>query len=183
MLGITLACLFALAQATNTVPPDVDELNNLSLDEFEDYFGFDHITDPVEKARREQALKESEDMVKKANEAYVNGETTWFEKINEFADLPKDEFEAEHTGLVTDFARGLLVPEARKPDMRSEEFYARRHRLNRQNVPESYDARALGLVTPVRSQGSCGSCTAFANMAAVETCFAKKLGKNIKYYP
>ena len=77
--------------------------------------------------------------------------------------------------------QSLIVPASRKPDMRSEEFFSR-HRLNRQSVPESYDARALGLVTPVKSQGSCGSCTAFANMAAVETCFAKKLGKNTKYY-
>ena len=164
MLGVTLVSLFALARATNTVPPEIDQLNNLSLDEFEDYFGFDHITDPVEKARREQALKESEDMVRKANEAFVKGETTWFEKINEFADLPKDEFEAEHTGLVTDYARGLIPPSTLEPDMRSEEFFAR-HRLNRQDVPESYDAKFLGLVTPVKSQGSCGSCTAFANMA------------------
>ena len=130
----------------------------------------------MEKARREQALQESEDMVKKANEAYINGEQTWFEKINEFADLPKDEFESEHTGLVTDYARGLITP-ATKPDMRSEEFFAR-HWRSRQSVPDSYDARALGLVTPVKSQGQCGSCTAFANMAAVETCFAKKLGRH-----
>ena len=177
MLGITLFCLFALAQARNTIPPKIDQLNNLSLDEFEDNFGLDHITDPVEKARREQALKENEDMVKKANEAYLNGETTWFEKINEFADLPKDEFEAGHTGLVTDYARGLITPSSFKPDKRSEELFAR-HRLSRQSVPDSYDARALGLVTPVRSQGACGSCTAFANMAAVETCFAKKIGNS-----
>ena len=93
MLGFSLVCLVALAQASNTVPPEIDQLNNLSLDDFEDYFGFDHITDPVERARREAVLKENEDMVKKANEAYINGEQTWFEKINEFADLPKDEGE------------------------------------------------------------------------------------------
>ena len=62
MLGFSLVCLVALAQATNTVPPEIDQLNNLSLDDFEDYFGFDHITDPVERARREAALKENEDM-------------------------------------------------------------------------------------------------------------------------
>ena len=153
MWGITLFSLFALAQASNTVPPEIDQLNNLSLDEFEDNFGLDHITDPVEKARREQALKENEDMVKKANEAYLNGETTWFEKINEFADLPKDEFEAGHTGLVNDYARGLIIPSSFKPDKRSEEFFAR-HRLSRQSVPESYDARALGLVSRHSSQES-----------------------------
>ena len=76
MLGFSLVCLVALAQASNTVPPEIDQLNNLSLDDFEDNFGFDHITDPVERARREAALKENEDMVKKTNEAYINGEQT-----------------------------------------------------------------------------------------------------------
>ena len=77
MLVSTLVSLFALAQATNTVPPEIDEINNLHLDEFEDFgFGFDHIADPMEKAGREQALRVSEDMVKKASEAFVNGKTT-----------------------------------------------------------------------------------------------------------
>ena len=42
MWGITLFSLIALAQASNTVPPEIDQLNNLSLDEFEDNFGLDH---------------------------------------------------------------------------------------------------------------------------------------------
>lgn len=43
----------------------------------------------------------------------------------------------------------------------------------------NYDARTQGLMTPVKNQSKCASCTAFANMAIVETCFKKVTGQTI----
>lgn len=41
------------------------------------------------------------------------------------------------------------------------------------DVPEAYDARSDGLVTPIKDQGSCGSCWAFARTKAFEAALIK----------
>lgn len=40
---------------------------------------------------------------------------------------------------------------------------------DRDRFPSSYDLRALGRVTPIKDQGGCGSCWAFATMGALES--------------
>jgi len=174
---LAVICLVSYAMAKG-VPEGEDDLTNLNLDDFEDYFGLDHVTDPEEKKRREEALKENEEKVKEVNEAYEKGESSWWDEINEMADLPEDEFEAEHTGLVDDsertYARGL-IDSPMEYDEASERYFDT-FRLSRATVPDAYSSVDEGHVTPVKNQRACGSCTAFANLAAVETCFARKLG-------
>ena len=168
-MKVLIFICFTSYSLAKQLPVGSDYLTNVSLDEFDDHFHHEHITNPVEKAKHEKALKESQEIVKKANEAYARGEQSWYDEINEFADIPDDEFVATHTGVLPDPDETLLF------DNTSEQFFNQyRHgRKKRQAVPESYNSVTEGLVSPIRDQGNCGSCVAFATIAMVETCFAK----------
>ena len=144
MKSLVLRLLFFSFSLAATLPSNLDDHSNFSLEEFEEFFGHEHIKDPEEKAKRESALKANEDIVKKANEAFSKGEQTWYDEIYEFSDLPEDEFVASHTSLTHNTSlRGL------EADAESERFFAGEN-LRRATVPASYDAVKAGLVTPVR---------------------------------
>ncbi|RAP51225.1 MAG: hypothetical protein BZ138_05705 [Methanosphaera sp. rholeuAM270] len=48
--------------------------------------------------------------------------------------------------------------------------------LGSTSLPSSYDMRSKGLVTPVKNQGSSGSCWAFSSIASLESSLLKKTG-------
>merc|ERR1719412_2348933 len=123
---------------------------SLDEDEFLEQFHKPPVDDPEEKIRRAETLKKHEQEVLENNEAFLAGNQTWFDEINEFSDLTDDQFEANHTGVFVDqeYARGLY--DTPLPyDEESERFFDE-YRYSRSTVPASFNSVTLGNVSPVK---------------------------------
>merc|ERR1712055_261175 len=144
--GLALTAVFLLSTLCHVWAGGLENmLEEMDEKEFEEFFDLDPVDDPEEFAKRQDALSANEKRVKQVNQEYAEGKKTWFDAINEFSNLPEDEFLQGMTGLV-------------------------------ETVPDEYSAVDEGHVSPVKSQGGCGSCVAFASMSSVETCFKKITG-------
>jgi len=157
---LCLTLLYGKSALTNDSHLDMDEA------EFEEFFGLDPITDKDEFERRQNALKASEEEIKQINKEYEEGKNSWYDDLNDFSNLPKKDFLEQKTGLV--------MPDFEEESSNDIETYYARYK--RSTVPDEYDARTEGLVSPVKNQKHCGSCAAFASMGCIETCFKKVSG-------
>ena len=137
--------LWGLSTAQDADPADLDPLDKINEHEFEEFYHHAPV-DSAEYKRRSAALEENEKEIRKINEEYAAGEITWFDALNEFSDLPEDEFEHERTGSLdgSQFGRGLLEPSPESRVDNQSEIYFAKLRLDRDSVPAAYDSRALG---------------------------------------
>uniref|UniRef100_A0A915PLA3 Cathepsin L-like n=1 Tax=Setaria digitata TaxID=48799 RepID=A0A915PLA3_9BILA len=123
------------------------------------------------------AIFESNELLtEERNRQYSAGLITYTTALNNLADLTDEEFKVMN-GFKPFNETGF---ELRRQARQSGRYY----KYNRNDrLPEEFDWRNYGFVTPVKDQGECGSCYAFSTVAALETYHKRRNGQLIDLSP
>lgn len=96
--------------------------------------------------------------------------STWQKGVNAYTDMTEQEF-ADYFHLVGD----------NQECSATQRYGGAQNSTNATNdvrdVPAYWDWRNIGIVTPVKNQGACGSCWTFSTVGAMESHFMKKYGQ------
>ncbi|XP_003747593.1 zingipain-1 [Galendromus occidentalis] len=114
-----------------------------------------------EPARMQRFLERSAE-IDAHNARYEAGLESFSMKPSQYADLTPEEFARSALGFVA-AVNASDIPLSEEPMMPS--------------IPSKFDWRDQGIMTPVVSQGYCGSCYAFAGAAALEAYLKWKTGQ------
>ncbi|XP_054166568.1 procathepsin L-like [Oppia nitens] len=157
MFAIVLA--FLLISGAIAVPVPQQEIESqwkLFKQQFRS--GSDLYTTEEDEAYRRTIFEDTYRQIVRHNNEADQGLHTYWMGINQFSDLTTKEWERQWlSSIITSNVSSESI-----------EFNG--------DLPSSVDWRNKGLVAPIKNQGQCGSCWAFAAVAAVEGQYAKKHG-------
>lgn len=83
--------------------------------------------------------------------------------LNDFADMSWEEFQKHNLGAAQNCSATLKG----------------NHKMTDATLPDVKDWREVGIVTPVKNQGHCGSCWTFSTTGALEAAYSQAFGKSV----
>ncbi|XP_078234990.1 cathepsin L2-like isoform X1 [Pogona vitticeps] len=122
-----------------------------------------------EEFSRRAIWEENLRMIEQHNWEASQGKHTYRLGMNHFGDLTDEEFNQRTSCLLPDQVEQAVGNMSWFHDSATEE------------VPESVDWRKEGYVSPVKSQGECGSCWAFSATGALENLHFKTTGQRVSF--
>lgn len=120
---------------------------------------------PLEEANRENIFWQSLETISRHNYEFRRGRKTFRMGINQFTDMPFEEFAAMYT--LNDSLASVLKEKVKNLKFQPIQVFT--DKKFKGVLPESLDWRQRGAVTAVEDQRHCGSCYAFSALAAVES--------------
>lgn len=121
-----------------------------------------------EEAIRRAIWEKNTRLIEAHNQEYELGIHSYELGMNHLGDMTVEEVAEKMLGLqvpVESDATNTYVPD------------------DHEKLPKSVDYRKLGYVTPIRNQGSCGSCWAFSSVGALEGQLMKTTGQLVELSP
>lgn len=152
MRGFALLGLAAVSATAEDLQGAVTE----KFEEFKKVYGKKYGS-PEEELKRFKIFVRN---VEAASKMQVLDSGARYGHMSPLADLSELEFASMNTLPVTRQVLQKHAQEAKK--------HVSAYKLNMASLPDSYDWRDKGAVTPVKNQAQCGSCWAFATVANIE---------------